>query len=326
MTQPTMLKAFILFLFLSNSLLAAPIKVCSFNIQFLGNTAKRDDAALASILINYDIVVVQELDAPPYAGTFPDGSAYKPSAKAAMFFDAMKANGFQYALSEEDTGPGKKNHLNSSATEWWVTFFKPAVVKLANDLPNGFLSQQLTANPDFDRVPFAFGFRSADAKIDFVLISVHLRPSAGLKNKARRQHELAAIAAWVHTHNQHEKNFFILGDTNIENASELIDDLPSGFESLNRVCLPTNTNVNNRKPYDQIMFEPQFTANKIDSNYGFHVVDLIPTMKPIWKSKNPGKKYPGDNPYNHNSFRQYYSDHDPVDFKIVPLATGDDDH
>ena len=54
--------------------LAADLTICSFNIQFLGNSTRRDDVALASILADYDIVVVQELVSPPFPGTFPVGS------------------------------------------------------------------------------------------------------------------------------------------------------------------------------------------------------------------------------------------------------------
>jgi len=52
------------------------ITICSFNIQFLGSFKKRDNTALADILKGYDIVVVQELVAPPVDGTYPNGDAY----------------------------------------------------------------------------------------------------------------------------------------------------------------------------------------------------------------------------------------------------------
>ena len=54
-----------------------PLKVCSFNIQFLGSSKSRDDAALSIILKDYDIVVIQELVAPPYPGTFPDNTPFQ---------------------------------------------------------------------------------------------------------------------------------------------------------------------------------------------------------------------------------------------------------
>ena len=155
------------------------ISICSFNIQFLGNSRKRDDLALALILTDYDVVVVQELVSPPFAGTFPDGTPFKPDAESAEFFDAMAALGFEYILSEEDTGTGDKIHRNGSSTEWFVAFYKPHSVALALDLPNGFLANDRSNHDDFERVPFAFPFRSASKSSDFVLISVHLMPGSG---------------------------------------------------------------------------------------------------------------------------------------------------
>ena len=169
------------------------LAICSFNIQFLGQSEKRDSASLAQILKDFDIVVVQELVAPPFAGTFPDDTPFNPDAEAAASFDAMTALGFMHALSVEDTGTGQTNHNNSSATEWWVVFYKADTVKIADGLPTTFLADDRTAHAHYDRVPHAFAFRTLDEKLDFVLISVHLRPDPGPDNRARRNEELEAI-------------------------------------------------------------------------------------------------------------------------------------
>lgn len=295
--------------------------VCSFNIQFLGSSKSRDNKALASVLKDYDIVVIQELVAPPYSGTFPDGKNYVPDAEAAAFFDQMKSLGFKYVLSEEDTGPGAKNHLNSPATEWWVSFYKPETVEAADDLPSGFLSKDRTNNDDYERVPHAFSFRTTDEKLDFVLISVHLKPDSSKASKERRKHELSSIASWIEDNNETEKDFIVLGDMNIENKAELSDAIPSGYLSLNDECVQTNTNVNGPKPYDHVMYNKAFTT-EVDSEYDFKVIDLIKAMKPFWK-KGTTEPYPG-NPYNHNSFRKYYSDHHPVLFRLA-IPEFDDD-
>lgn len=200
-------------------------------------------------------------------------------------------------------------------------FYKPGKVTPAGDLPHGFLATTRAANSDFDRVPYAFGFRTADARLDFVLISVHLRPDSGLLNKQRRKHELATIASWVAAHDQQEKDFIILGDMNIESRTEMTNATPAGFVSLNKDCKPTNTNIKSRKPYDHVMYQPSRTGSEMDANHGFRVKDLVAAMRPHWISSG---KYPGD-PYNHNKFRKYYSDHHPVDFKLKPAPSGDDD-
>lgn len=298
------------------------LTICSFNIQFLGNSTARDNAALADIVKGYDVVVVQELVAPPYAGKFPNGEAFKPDPQAARFFDAMRQHGFSFVLSEEDTGTGDTIHLNSTATEWWVTFYKPGKVRPAPDLPGGFLAGDRSNHPDYERVPYAFPFRAADGTADFVLISVHLMPGDGRADAARRKQELGAIKRWIDAQNVKEKDYVILGDMNIENATELRSVTPTGFISLNDECRPTNTTPKGPKPYDHVMIHPVYTK-EIDWQFDFQVVNLINAMRPYWK-KQSSARYPGDEPYDHNEFRKNYSDHHPVLFRLS-LPTRDDD-
>ena len=297
-----------------------PISVCSFNIQFLGNSRSRDDAALANVVAPYDIVVVQELVSPPYAGTFPDGTPLKPDSESAEFFDAMSGHGFQYVISEEDTGSGDNIHRNGSSTEWWVSFYKPNRVVPANDLPHGFLASDRSNHDYFERVPYAFGFRTLEAKLDFVLISVHLQPGDGPSNRARRAQELGAIAAWIDSHDQDEHDFIILGDMNIENAAELAAATPPGFISLNDECRPTNTNLNSPKPYDHVMVNTTWTS-EVDLTYDMQVVNLLEELRDDWHFSGP---YPGE-PYDHNAFRAVYSDHHPIVFHLTVPAADDDE-
>jgi len=164
-------------------------RVVSFNIQFLGFFKKKDHAALAEILARYDLIFIQELVAPPYAGVFPDGSRYRPDAEAEEFFDAMANLGFDYVLSDEDTGTNDTNHNNGSATEWFVAFYNPTRVVTDSDLPTEFLGTDRTNHPDYERVPHAFGFELGSE--DLVFISVHLQPGSGSADRARRAHEHA---------------------------------------------------------------------------------------------------------------------------------------
>jgi hypothetical protein len=219
-------------------------------------------------------------------------------------------------MSEEDTGTGDNIHVNSSATEWYVVFFRPGTVDVADDLPMGFLATDRSDHPDYERVPYAFAFRTPNAKLDFVLISVHLKPNPGPANRARRKHELASIAAWIDDNDEAEKDFIILGDMNLQKADEL-NATPLSFISLNDECRPTNTKGD--KPYDHVMFRPAFTG-EIDVGFDMVVVDLVEAMRPSWTDAAP---YPGD-PYDHNEFRQHYSDHHPVVFRVNVPATDDD--
>jgi len=308
-------------------------QICSANIQFLGSSKLRNNTALASLFNknNCDIVVIQELIAPPdfqilqqapkqwaeIPKKFPNSEdLIFPNERTTDFFQQMKAQGYDhYLLSEEDTGPGKKNHMNSSATEWWVTFYRSDVFEFAADLPHGFLSSTLSQNSHFDRVPYAFPFRSRDGEFDFVLISVHLRPGPGTKDKIRRKEELTEIFNWIEDQQKanNENDYIVLGDMNIENQREyenLSKDIK--FKSLNtRAQTNTNTNMTNPKPYDHVFLNPEFTS-EITLENNFIVINLIKAMEDQWLL--PKNLYPGA-PYNHNMFRLFYSDHHPVQFK-----------
>jgi len=294
-----------------------PLSICSFNIQFLGNPKDRDHAALAEIMRPYDIVVIQELVAPPCEGMFPDGTPYRPDIESAEFFRAMQSLGFHWLLSEEDTGSGDKIHMNSSATEWWVAFYRPEKVQVARDLPGGFLAADRSNHDDYERVPYAFPFRTVSGGSDFVLISVHLQPGDSRAEQARRAHELQSIAAWIDQWDQHEQDFIILGDMNIKDSSELARSTPPGFVSLNDECRATNTKGD--KPYDHVMYSPSHTL-EVDRAFDMQVVNLAPTMRSFWNKPAP---YPGD-PYDHNEFRKYYSDHHPIVFKMRTSLSDDD--
>ncbi len=296
------------------------LAICSFNIQYLGISVKRDNTALAEILKGYDIVIIQELVSPPFEGAYPGGEPYRPDTESAQFFNAMAAHGFTYELSEEDTGPGEQINRNGSSTEWWVVFFKESRVKIANDLPNGFLADDRSNHNDYERVPYAFGMRSADNGVDFVLISVHLKPGTLPENATRRKHELSSIAHWISQNNNTEKDFVIVGDMNIPNKAECDAIAPPGYTTLNDEFYQTNTYDRKPMAYDHVLFNPKYTT-EIDHESDFRVIDLVNAMKRLFAG-NP-KDYPGD-PYDHNMFRAYYSDHHPIEFRLNITANDDD--
>jgi hypothetical protein len=298
---------------------AEPLDVCTFNIKFVGNYFDKENEHLADMLSAYDIVVVQELVAPPVDGVYPDGEVYTADIEAKEFSDAMEAEGFSMLLSEEDTGSGDI-HKASSATEWWIAFYRADRVESAPDLPTGFLADDRSAHPVYRRVPYAFGFRTLDGAADFVLISVHLDPD----DDEVRLGEFAAIAEWIDENEDTEKDFIILGDTNIQDEEELEACTPEGFVSMNSECCATNTKPDAPKPYDHVMYRPEHTDREIDTDYGLWVVDLLATMEPYW-SDTYAEPYPGDvAAYDHNDFARHYSDHHPVEFRIAATGTDDD--
>ena len=295
------------------------ISVASFNIQFLGNSKRRDNDALATMLSRFDIVVVQELVSPPFAGTFPDSTPFRPDTESAAFFKAMQAQGFSFVLSPEDTGTGERIHVNGSTTEWWVVFFDPKIVRPDERLPHGFLASDRSNHPSFERVPFAFGFSSELGNLDFVLVSVHLQH--GSRERVRRAEEISAIVQWINENDELEKDFLIVGDFNIEDCEELQTVLAEDYASLNNHCLPTNTNINQPRPYDHVFYRPLHTT-EAELQRTIEVVDLIDAMRAFWQSESD-RSYPGE-PYHHNRFRARYSDHHPIAFVLISTDVDDD--
>lgn len=299
------------------------VSVCSFNIQFVGHFLAKRDEPLAEVVDDCDVVVVQELVAPPMDGTFPDGEAFEADPQAREFFDAMETAGFDFVLSEEDTGTNEEIHLATSATEWFVAFFDADRLQVADDLPSGFLAEDRSDNDDFERVPYAFAFRTTDDLLDFVLVSVHLNPGQGPAARARRAEEMAAIAEWIDANDDgDERDFVIVGDMNFQNVDELADVTPPGFVSLNNQFLPTNTQRD--EAYDHVMLD-LYRTSEADLQFGFLVLDLRRALEEAWEELETGEPYPGDeDAYDHNAFRMAFSDHNPVVFKLV-IPPADDD-
>ncbi len=234
---------------------------------------------------------------------------YTFDKEAQEFFDTMTERGFNYVLSEEDTGPGEDIHKKTSATEWWVAFYNDEKVDYATDLPNGFIADDRSKNNHYDRVPYAFPFRSNNnPEIDFILISVHLAPGASANNK--REEELFGIAEWIDINDENEKDFILLGDMRIEDSEELQAITPEGFVSLYDECIRTNILLNKKpgngaKTYDHIMYRSGFTSDEADEELGMVVLDIIDVMEGSWELEDP---YPVE-PYDNNLFKQFYSDH-----------------
>ena len=303
----------------SPAIMEDSLTICSFSILSLGNTKSKENKALAYTLKDYDIVVIQGLVAPPYPIKFPDGRPAKPTNEAKDFFNAMLTHGFEYELSPEDTGPGEKIHKNNESTEWWVAFYKPNRVTIAPDLPGGYLAGDRSNHADYERVPYAFAFRTFKNNLDFILISTHLNAGTSERDKLRRKHELKSIKSWIETKNKVEKDFIILGNMNIENTTELTEVIPFGLKSLNDECRPTTTNLDYPRPHNHIMYNPLQTE-EINEEFGIVIIDLKKDLQELWRKDDP---YPGA-PYDPNRFTKYYSAYQPIVFRLN-IPKNDDD-
>ncbi|MDG1842143.1 MAG: hypothetical protein P8I93_07335 [Crocinitomicaceae bacterium] len=302
---------FISFILVFNSHAQNELKICSFNIQFLGHFKNKENKIMARFLEPYDIVVIQEMVAPPVKGKYLDKSLYKKDLESALFVNEMLSRGFSLWLSTEDTGP-TKNHSASPASEWWIIFYKNNKIKADSSRFYGFISSPLSANPSYERVPFAFPFQSVNEKTTFTLIPVHLKPGNRKEDQLRRQEELNSIFNWTASQKEKNKDFIVLGDFNIYKKEEFLHFEKDKIYSLNKACLPTNTKLyetlKKGKPYDHVFYNNS-TKEDIKEN-SFKVVDIRRELMQM----NPSNVVM---PYDHKSFRTRYSDHLPISFELL---------
>jgi hypothetical protein len=108
-----------------------------------------------------------------------------------------------------------------------------------------------------------------------------------------------------------EKDFWIVGDMNIDNLYEFRAIRPTTYVSLNDECDPT-TNGKVRKPFDHVLFQAYYSPEVI-YEYGFRVLDI----RQFLTAHYPGA--PTDTP----DFAFRYSDHNPVCFQVK--SSKDDD-
>jgi hypothetical protein len=265
------------------------------------------------------MVVIQGLASPPQNGAYPNGEKYQEDPEAELFFREMKRNGYSWHLSAEDTGPARKNHRTDCETEWSVVFYRD-IVKPADDLPGGFLADDLTRNKIFYRVPHAHPFRTADENFDFVLININLLPDPpGGKHKwKKRKKEWDAILQWIYQNDKKEKDFIIVGNTQIRDGKELYDILPEGFVSLNDELEKTNIAEFDRA-FDHVLYRPMFTS-EVDSLYDQREFPLLESMMPLWKGPGP---FPGS-PLDEEKFADYFSNHRPIWFRVTVPKWDDD--
>jgi endonuclease/exonuclease/phosphatase family metal-dependent hydrolase len=305
----------------TTSLEPKDLHVCSFNIKWLGSSKSKENRKLVDLMLTYDLVIVQELVAPPFDGVYPNGEKYDGDAESAVFFDLMYDNGFRFFLSNEDTGKNK-NHSGSSQSEWFVVFYRDGVLRVDSSRCE-FISSPLVLNSTFDRVPYRVQFSTIDNTLDFSVINVHLASDEGAV--AERKKELETIVSYANSQWNNEKDFLIVGDMNIQSSAEFTTVLPIQWQSLNDECRATNVasakNPDNQKPYDHVMYFPEYTAADLDLIYDLEVVDLFTTFYTQWAIENPSS---ASSSSWVNSFGSVLSDHHPVTFKMV-YGVADDD-
>lgn len=174
--------------------------------------------------------------------------------------------------------------------------------------PHGLLADDRSKNASYDRVPYAFSFRTKDNTMDFVLISVHL--AAGGSASSKRLGELTAISNWISQKRTEsvEQDYLILGDMNLEDCDEVLEMLTQVQSTLNYQCV--GTNLRQIKPFEHVFY---YLDHDTEIDY-WHLwtIDLVEAMQFYWPYEDP---YLGDlETHTVNDYAVYYSDHHPIVF------------
>ncbi|MBK8498914.1 MAG: hypothetical protein IPL52_08880 [Flavobacteriales bacterium] len=108
---------------------------------------------------------------------------------------------------------------------------------------------------------------------------------------------------------------------NFYTCDEMRAALPAGYASLNAGCFITNIAAVEEHPYDHVLYRVADSENDVISDY-FRVLDLQDLMESKWDVT--GMAYPTVPPKQSSQYGTYFSDHNPIEFKLRYGVRDDD--
>jgi len=117
-------------------------------------------------------------------------------------------------------------------------------------------------------------------------------------------------------------NIQFLGHSQVRDNAGLASMLKD-YSTVNPECEPTDPNVHKPKPNDHVMCRDAFTLEDLLGDGKFWVKNWIVVMESRWNQIS-SKPIPGSPRYRHHDFRKYYSQHQPVEFQLLPPDLDDD--
>ena len=254
------------------------VRLGTWNIEHLGNPGARrgpgegiaqKPADLAHYIrsANVDILALQEItaDEDSPAG-FP--KKYRTNAILTKTFQAInKAKGQEWKhILFPKMRPGE-------TSQWTGIAWNAARVKPVGDIFQVPVSHARSSQESnrWDRNLHAMKFSAGKDKTDFVVLVVHLKANLSNSYARHRGEEIEEFVKKLpdlHRAFPAEKDFVVLGDTNIENASEpAVKALEkAGFIDLNKLDTDTHT-AKGTQPFDRIFIpknQPEFAKSSLE--------------------------------------------------------------
>ncbi len=170
------------------------IRIATFNIKVFGKAKLKKPevmARLANIVKQFDLVAIQEIKD-------------KSGSTAPKFLEVINADDSQYDFIISDRTGRQDDDKHSQ--EQYAYFYNTrtiapqAIDTLFNDSPND----------NFQREPYIASFRVVGGTFDFVLITVHTRPTAAVEE----MEALDEVVDWARNLSPDEEDYIILGDFN----------------------------------------------------------------------------------------------------------------
>lgn len=318
------------------------VKLCSFNINFLGMYKERkayESELISNVIAKCDIIAVQELVATPFEINFSDGTIMPGDPESRIFFNAMKANGYSWVISNEDTGRWE-HRTRSNRSVWFVTFYRDDIVQPIESDINGFISYPLhgtkgiNCSPEettenlFDRVPYAQMFANANGN-SFVVVNVHLHATSRRcdgssekvnESRARRFQEIQNLLNWIDKNNYLSSDIIVVGDfnTDVIEIENIVREIGDSVNVINDECVFTN--VNETQCFTNLLMvknnQSTFRVSK-----DFETIKLFDEVKNL-TSCNYLEEISGQCLEPTWEFYKRFSNHNPIMFTLIDSNIG----
>jgi len=256
----------------------AQLRIGSWNIEHLGDPKARrasgegvlqqpKDLARYIRHANLDLLAVQEITADAAA---PEGFPKKYRTNSILtktFGELNKSAGQEW---RHILFPKMKP---ADTSQWVGVAWNSSVVKPVGNIFQVPVSHARSSQDSnrWDRNLHAMMFSAGKGKTDFVVLVVHLKASASASYAKHRGEEIGEFVkktADLHKAFPGEKDFIVLGDTNIQNADEpaLAALEKAGFQDLNKTDLDTHT-AKGVQPFSRVFVpknQPEFARSKLE--------------------------------------------------------------
>lgn len=290
------------------------LRIGSWNIEHLGQPGARRGSGegvlqeprdLARYIrhANVDLLAVQEITADDEA---PEGFPKKYRTNSILTKTFQELNKTPGQDWKHILFPKMKT---ADTSQWAGLAWKSAKVKATGQVFQVPVSHTRSSQDAarWDRNLHAMMFSAGKGKSDFAVLVVHLKANSSTNYAKHRGEEISEFGkriADLHKAFPGEKDFIVLGDTNIQNADEpgvkAMED--AGFLDLNKLDLDTHT-AKGVQPFDRMFVpkgQPEFGRS------GFEVLSAFQKKEKL----------------SFAEFRARYSDHYIV---VSTLQVGEDD-